>query len=67
MSGCSYGIYGTFSAGLNVIGNTVDAASGTTGINLTDDYSTLLDQNTVTGDRHPLQRYLTKVYRRNNY
>jgi len=49
VSGCAYGIYDGAGGGLNVIGNTVDAASGTTGFYLADDYSNLLDQNTVTG------------------
>lgn len=49
VSGCASGIYGGNYGGLNVIGNTVNAGSGTTGFYLTDDYSNLLDQNTVTG------------------
>jgi hypothetical protein len=48
VSGCAYGIYST-QLGVNVIGNTVDAASSAFGIGIFDDYSNLLDQNTVTG------------------
>jgi hypothetical protein len=65
VSGCAYGIWG--SSGLNAIGNTVNAASGTTGFLLvTDDYSTLLDQNTVTGDGLHYTA-TTKVYKRSNF
>jgi hypothetical protein len=49
VSGCYYGIMG--GSGLNVIGNTVDvdAVSGRAGFCMIDDYSNLVDQNTVTG------------------
>ncbi len=67
VSGCAYGIYGAGS-GLNVIGNTVDAAIGTTGIYLYfDDYSNLLDQNTVTGAGTHYNAAYIKVYQRSNY
>jgi hypothetical protein len=66
VSGCAYGIYSDQS-GLNVIGNTVDAASGTTGVYLPDDYSTLLDQNTVTGAGTHYNAAYTKIYQRSNY
>jgi hypothetical protein len=64
VSGCYYGVMG--GSGLNVIGNTVDAASGTTGFYLLDDYSNLLDQNTVTGAGSHYTA-TTNVVKRNNY
>lgn len=47
VSGCTTGIWAT--AGVSMVGNTVYAASGTTGISLVDVHSVLLDQNTITG------------------
>jgi hypothetical protein len=70
VSGCGVGIYSNsyYGYGLNVIGNTVDTASGTTGIRLADDYSNLLDQNTVTGaGTHYFPSSFSKAAVRNNY
>jgi hypothetical protein len=68
VSGCAYGIYDGVGNGLNVIGNTVDAASGTTGIYLNDDYSTLFDQNSGTGAGIHYNGAYSKVYQRgSNY
>jgi hypothetical protein len=47
VSGCISGIGAT--DGVSMVGNTVDAASGTMGISLSDVHSVLLDQNTITG------------------
>ena len=66
MRGCTYGIYGPYPA-LNVIGNTVDAASGTTGVYLNDDYSTLLDQIIVTGAGTHYNATYNNIQRRSNY
>jgi hypothetical protein len=66
VSGCATGI-SCNSYGLNVIGNTVDAASGTTGIFLTDDFSNLEDQNTVTGAGTRYNANYTQVQRRTYY
>ncbi len=66
VSGCAIGI--SCKKGATVIGNTVDAASDTTGFNLVDDYSTLLDQNTVTGGgTHYNPSSFSKAAVRNNY
>ncbi len=68
VSGCVVGFSGIGPKGLNVIGNTVDAASGTKGFDLADDYSNLLDQNTVTGDgTHYNPSSFSKAAWRNNY
>jgi hypothetical protein len=66
VSGCTYAIYGEQN-GMNVIGNTVDAASDTTGVFLTDDYVNLLDQNTVTGGGTRYNATYTKVQWRSKY
>lgn len=65
VSGCAYGIRG--GGGCNIIGNTVDAASGTTGVWSFDDYSNLLDQNTVTGAGTHYDAAYTRVQMRSNY
>jgi hypothetical protein len=66
VSGCKTGIFG--SSGKSVIGNTVDTASLTTGFSLTDEYSTLLDQNTVLGPGTPYNpSNFSNAARRNNY
>jgi hypothetical protein len=68
VSGCAYGIIcgstGAPGTGVNVIGNTVNAANSATGIFLADDYSNLLDQNTVTGAGTHYNATYTKVYQR---
>jgi hypothetical protein len=66
VSGSFYGILDGVGNGLNVISNTVDASGGTTGIYLNDDYSTLLDQNTITGVGFHYNGPYTKVYQRSN-
>jgi hypothetical protein len=64
VSGCAVGINGGGHYGLNIIGNTVDAAINTTGISLADDYSNLLDQNTVIGAGTHYNAAYTKVTQR---
>ena len=64
VSGCNVGI--ACNSGWNIIGNTVDAANGTLGVGLPDNYSNLLDQNTVTGagTHYSINLTNTKVYQR---
>jgi len=67
VSGCVWGLSCT-TYGVNVIGNTVYAASGAFGIGMFDDYSNLLDQNTVTGNgTHYSFSSFSKAAVRNNY
>jgi hypothetical protein len=65
VSGCNIGIWGDY--GLNVIGNTVDAASGTTGIYLQASGPNLLDQNSVTGAGTHYNDTYSSVTKRTNY
>lgn len=66
VSGCTTGIF-VIAQGLNVIGNAVDAAAGTTGINLYDVSSNLEDQNTVTGAGTRYNADYVNVKRRSYY